>query len=65
MKEYRGKGYGKKFFAFFEEFMRKKDYDSIIYYAFHPAALTICRQRGYKEDYLTKEAEYVFYLLLK
>lgn len=65
MKEYRGKGYGKQFFEFFEEFMRNRGCDSIIYYAFHPATIAICRKRGYKEDYLTKEAEYVFYLSLK
>ena len=65
MKEYRRKGYGKKFFDFFEEFVRSKGYDSIVYYADHSAAIAICRQRGCKEDYLTGEAEYVFYLSLK
>jgi GNAT superfamily N-acetyltransferase len=63
--EYRGKGYGERFFEFFEGFIRSKGYDSIIYYAFHPAALAVCRKRGYKEDYLAKEAWYVFYLPLK
>jgi GNAT superfamily N-acetyltransferase len=63
-RQYRGKGYGKRFFDFFEEFIRNKGYDSIIFYAFHPAAITICRKRGYKEDYLAKEREYVFYLSL-
>ena len=65
IKEYRGKGYGKKFFEFFEEFIRNKGYDSIVYYADHPAAITICRQRGCKEDYLKEIAEYVFYHQLK
>ena len=65
MKEYRGKGFGKRFFEFFEEFIRNKGYDSIVYYADHPAALAICRQRGYEEDYLTGESLYVFYLSLK
>jgi len=65
MKEYRGKGYGKRFFDFFEEFVRNRGYDSIVYYADHPAAITICRQRGCKEDYLTGEAEYVFYFSLE
>lgn len=65
MKEYRGRGYGKKFFDFFEEFIGKSGFHSIVYYAFHPAAIAICRQRGYKEDYLTGEAEYVFYLPLR
>jgi len=64
-KKYRGKGYGKRFFEFFEEFIGKKGYDSIVYYADHPAALAICRKRGYKEDYLNSEGEYVFYLPLK
>jgi len=64
MKEYRGKGYGKRFFDFFEEFIRNKGYDSIVYYADHPAAITICRQRGCKEDYLKSIGEYVFCLSL-
>jgi len=64
-KKYRGRGYGKKFFDFFEEFMRNKGYDSIVYYADHPAALAICRKRGYTEDYLKSESEYVFYVPLK
>jgi len=62
LEEYRGRGYGKKFFEFFEEFIRNKGYDSIVFYADHPAALAICRQRGYKEDYETGIAEHVFYL---
>ncbi len=49
-KEYRGKGYGMRLFAFFEEFMRKKKYTTIIYYAYNPAALAICRKRGYREQ---------------
>jgi len=62
--EYRGKGYGKRFFEFFEEFIRKKGYDSFVYYADHPAALAICRTRGYKEDYVKGIREYVFYCSL-
>lgn len=54
--EHRGKGYGKRFFDFFEEHIRNKGYDSIIYYAFDPAAIAICRQRGYKEAYGINEA---------
>ena len=72
-KEHRGKGYGKRFFDFFEDYMRKKGHDSIIYYAFDPAAIGICRQREYKEAYGVKEAGpygkietmYVFYLQLR
>lgn len=60
-KEHRGKGHGKKFFIFFEEFIRRKGYDSFVYYADHPAALTICRQRGYKEGYEKVIREFVFY----
>jgi len=50
MKEHRGKGYGKQFFECFEQFIRNKGYDSIVYYADHPAPLRICRQHGYKES---------------
>ncbi|MGD8545946.1 MAG: GNAT family N-acetyltransferase [Candidatus Bathyarchaeota archaeon] len=60
-KEHRGKGYGKKFFIFFEEFIRGKGFSSFVYYADHPAALAICRQRGYKEDYEKSSREFVFY----
>lgn len=64
-KKHRGKGYGKKFFDFFEEFIRNRGYDSIVYYADHPAAIAICRQRGYKEKYWKGKAWYVFYLPLE
>ena len=63
-KEHRGQGYGKKFFAFFEGFVRSKGYDSIVYYADHPAAISICRKRGWKEDFLANEKWHVFCLLL-
>ena len=63
-KEYRGKGHGKRFFEFFEDFMRSKGYDRIVYYADHPAAITICRQRGYREEYWKEKNEHVFYLQL-
>ena len=71
-KEHRGKGYGKRFFAFFEDYIEKKGYDSIVYYAFDPAAVAICRKRGYKEAYGIEEAGpygeietmYAFYLRL-
>jgi len=55
-KEHRGKGYGKRFFDFFEGYIRNKGYDSIVYYAFDPAAVAICRQREYREAYGVKEA---------
>ncbi len=60
MKEYRGKGYGTRFFDFFERFIRRKDFDSFVYYADHPAALAICRKRGYKEGYVMSIREFVF-----
>ena len=61
IEKYRRKGHGKEFFEFFEKFIRNKGHDSIVYYANHPAAIAICRQRGYKEDYYKEIAEYVFY----
>ena len=64
-RKYRGKGYGKRFFEFFEEFIRRKGYDSFVYYADHPSALAICRKRGYKEDYWKSEGEYVFSIQLE
>jgi GNAT superfamily N-acetyltransferase len=63
-KKYRGKGYGKRFFEFFEEFIRKKGYDSVVYYADHPAAIAMCRNRGWNEEFLVKEKWYVFCLPL-
>lgn len=71
-KEHRGKGYGKRFFDFFEDYMRKNGYGSIVYYAFDSAAVVICRKRGYREAYGVKETGpygeietmYVFYLQL-
>jgi GNAT superfamily N-acetyltransferase len=60
-KEYRGKGYGTRFFDFFEGFIRKRGYHSFVYYADHPSALAVCRRRGCKEDYVKGIREYVFY----
>jgi GNAT superfamily N-acetyltransferase len=62
--KYRKKGYGKRFFDFFERFIRKKGYSAIVYYADHPAAVTICRNRGWKEGYLEAENWFVFCLSL-
>lgn len=62
--EYRRQGYGTRFFDFFEGFIRRKGFDAFVYYADHPAALAVCRKRGYKEDYLGSIREYVFYCLL-
>lgn len=63
-KKHRGRGYGKRFFEFFEDFIKKQGYDSIVYYTDNPAAIAICRKRGYKEGFLAKENWYVFYLSL-
>jgi GNAT superfamily N-acetyltransferase len=60
--KYRGKGYGKRFFEFFETFIKKQDYDAIVYYTNHPAAITICRNRGWKEGFLETENWHVFSL---
>ena len=59
-KGHRGKGHGKTFFEFFEEFARSRGYDAIAYYADHPAAIAICRERGYEEGYLPAESWHVF-----
>jgi len=62
--EHRGKGFGERFFEFFEEYIRGKGYEGIVFYAHHPAALAICRKRRYKEGGLIDiegTAEYVFY----
>ncbi|MCK4668762.1 GNAT family N-acetyltransferase, partial [Candidatus Bathyarchaeota archaeon] len=61
-KKHRGKDYGKRFFEFFEHSIRNKGYDSIVYYTDNPAAVAICRERGYKESFLEKEKWYVFCL---
>jgi GNAT superfamily N-acetyltransferase len=66
--KHREKVYGKKFFEFFEDFAKKRGFDSIVYYSGNPAVIDICRKRGYKEDVLSypeKEKWHVFYLLLK
>ncbi len=67
-KEHRGKDYGKLFFDFFEDFIAKKGHDAIVYYAYDPAALAICRKRGYKEAYGVESGGAiccVFYLQIK
>jgi GNAT superfamily N-acetyltransferase len=63
--KYRGRGYGTWLFEFFEDFLRKRGYGSFVYYADHPAAIAVCRKRGYKEDLVEKEKWHVFYLSLK
>jgi len=64
--EYRGKGYGELFHAFFEKLMKNKGYHHIVFYAHHPAAVAICHKHGYREGgYLKGLKEHVFYLPLK
>lgn len=55
LNEHRGRGYGKKFFEFFERFIMSRGYDAIVYYAYHPAAISICHQRRYLEAYGIEE----------
>jgi len=67
-KKYRGKGYGKMFFEFFEAFAREKGFASVVYFTGDLAAMAICRKRGYKEACLSfqeKEKWHVFCLWLK
>jgi GNAT superfamily N-acetyltransferase len=45
IEKYRGKGYGKRFFEFFEEFIRRKGYDSLVYYADHPSCSSYMPQK--------------------
>ena len=44
---YRGRGYGSEFFEYFENMVKEKGYNAIVYYADHPAAMSICFKRGY------------------
>jgi GNAT superfamily N-acetyltransferase len=48
---HRGKGHGSEFFDYIEEMVDEKGYDYIVYYADHPAALSICLSRGYSYAY--------------
>ncbi|MFW9799448.1 MAG: GNAT family N-acetyltransferase [Candidatus Thorarchaeota archaeon] len=61
--EHRRRGNGKRFFSFFEQFVRERDLDGIVYYSEDPAAIALCRQRGYGEGYLEREGWYVFVAL--
>jgi GNAT superfamily N-acetyltransferase len=62
--EFRGQGFGQRFFNFFEDFIRKQGFPAIVFYTDNPAAAAICRKRGYQEDFLTDENWLVFYLSL-
>ncbi len=61
---HRGKGHGKEFFSFFEDFIREKGYEVIVYYSDNPAAIAICRKRGYREAIPLGEGWHTFALLL-
>ncbi len=63
LEEHRGKGYGEAFFDFFEDMMTEKGFRHIVYYADHPAALTICRRRGYSEAHGVELDGRTFYVL--
>jgi len=58
--ELRGKGHGRRFFSFFEDFVLSRGYDGIVYYTEDPAAISLCRKRGYREGYLERQRWYVF-----
>ena len=63
-KKHRGKDHGKKFFDFFEGFIKNQGFDSIVYYTDDHAPIAMCRRRGYKEGFLEKEKWHVFCLSL-
>jgi GNAT superfamily N-acetyltransferase len=71
-KEHRGKGYGKELFIFFEQYMREQGFKTVVYYAYNPAAIAICRKRGYDEACCLeiegiegkREKMHVFYMAL-
>ena len=48
---HRGRGYGSQFFEYFEEMAKEKGFKAIVYYADHPAAMSICFKRGYKHAF--------------
>lgn len=62
--EKRGKGYGNRFFDFFEGFTAERGFDGIVYYTDDLSATALCRKRGYREAPKPLEGEgwYVFAL---
>ena len=60
-KAHRGKGYGKQFFDFFEDFITSKGYNKLVYYTDNASAISICRKRGYKESYYKDLNWHTFY----
>ena len=64
MKEHRGREYGTRFFDFFEGFVAGMGYGAAIFYAFDPAAVALCRRRGYAEGYGVEAAGEINYVFL-
>ncbi|MBY8990817.1 MAG: GNAT family N-acetyltransferase [Candidatus Lokiarchaeota archaeon] len=60
--EYRRKGYGKKFFSFFEKYLADFGFKYLIHYTDNENAMNICRKRGYKEGYGVKAGDYTWYV---
>ena len=48
--EHRSQGYGHLFFDYFEKYMKQEGFKVAIFYAYNPAAIALCRKRGYKEE---------------
>jgi hypothetical protein len=64
-KEQRDKGYSRLFFEFFEDFILKIGYDSIVYYTDDSAAIALCSKRGYKEIFNKELKLYTFCKIIK
>jgi GNAT superfamily N-acetyltransferase len=62
--EHRGKGHGRQFFDFFEDYVSVGGFDGIVYYTDHEAAIALCRKRGYNEAFLESAGLHVFTLPL-
>jgi ribosomal protein S18 acetylase RimI-like enzyme len=62
--EHRGKGFGRHFFDFFENYMSRAGFDGIVFYTDHEGAIKLCRERGYREGFLESSEWYVFTLPL-
>ena len=58
--EHRRKRYGHSFFAFFENFVRERGFDGIVYYTDDKGGIALCRRRGYSEEFLESDEWYVF-----
>ena len=62
--DHRGKGFGVQFFDFFENYIRKRFGRPILFYTDTPAAVALCKMRGYTEDWVPFDGEkwHVFYI---